>query len=202
MNIDSITELRYIIGVTFKKLLERKKISGYALSKGTGIPYTTVCDLINGKTSVKNISLKNAILISDFLKISIIDFARLESVELIAFRYFRNNTLSELKRMGYKGFIEKVLNSKEIDFYYKNNGLDRALYLLALIDYLCRIHKKPIYTKRYNDLRKEKLDSVCFIDNDLFSFTSIEEAERELRIHVIPEFKKFNIVEEDVFHVA
>ena len=188
--------------MTFKELLERKQISGYALSKGTGIPYTTVCDLINGKTNVKKISLKNALTISEYLKINIIDFAQLDSVELINFRYFRNNVLGELKRVGYNNFIKNVIRDKEIDFYYKNNGVDRALYLLALIDYLCRINKKPIYTDRYNKLRKEKLDKVCFVDNDLFHFETVEEAEDKLCIKVIPEFKKFNIVEEDVFNVV
>ena len=188
--------------MTFKELLENKKITGYALSKGTGIPYTTICDLLNGKTNVNNVSLRNALLIANYVNIDIRNFANLESVKLIEFRYFRNNVLEELKRLGYNQFIRNIIRNKEIDFYYKNNGADRALYLLALIDYLCRINKKPIYTDRYNLLRKEKLDKVCFADSDLFNFKTVEEVERVLHVVAIPEFKRFNILEEDVFNVA
>ena len=188
--------------MTFKDFLKLKKITGYALSKNTGISYTTISDLINGKTNIQNISLKHAIRISSFLKIDIHDLANMDTVNLVDFRYFRNNLLHELKNNNPIDFINKIIKQKEIDFYYKNNGVDRALYLLALIDYLCRINKKPIYTDRYNELRKEKLDKVCFVDDDLFHFETVEEAENKLCIKVIPEFKKFNIVEEDVFNVA
>ena len=144
--------------MTLKELLNHKNISGYSLSKGTGISYTTICDLINGKTNINNIALKHAILIADFLNIDVKELAKLSTIELVDFRYFRNSILSTLKRLGYKRFVESIVNSKEIDFYYKNNGLDRALYLLATIDYLNRINNKPVYSNRYNKLRKKRLE--------------------------------------------
>lgn len=186
----------------FKELLIEKQITGYALSKNTGIPYTTINDLINGRTIIQNISLKHAIKIADFLNVKIDDLAHLDKEELIEFRYFRNNALHELKSIGADNFIKKVIKEKEIDYYYKNNGKEYAYYLLALIDYLANMYGLNKFEKRYNDLRKEKLQKPFFVGSNLIHYNTVEEAEKEFGITVIPEFKKFNIIEEDVFNVA
>ena len=188
--------------MNFKQLLINKNVSGYALSKKTGIPYTTISDLVNAKTIIGNISFKNAVKIADALDIEVRDLLLLDNAELIEMRYFRNNVLQDYKLKGFVLFLKNIFSSKEIDFYYKNNGLDHALYLLAFVDYLCRINNQPINTKRYNELRTKKLDKPLFIGSDLVTFSSIEEAEKKLGIEVIPEFKKYNIIEEDVFNVA
>lgn len=186
----------------FKDLLLKEHITGYALSKNTGIPYTTINDLINGRTVIQNVSLKNAIKIAKFLNVKIDVLADLDKEDLIEFRYFRNNALHELKSIGPNSFIKKIIKEKEIDYYYKNNGKEYALYLLALIDFLANKYSIDRFEKRYNDLRKEKLEKPFFVGSDLISFKTIEEAERKLQIKTIPEFKKFNIIEDDVFNVA
>ena len=188
--------------MNFKELLKTKNISGYTLSKITNIPYTTISDLMNGKTNVKNISLKHALSIADCLRINVRFLSELDNPEFVDFRYFRNEYLNELKREGFEEFVAKIIKGKIIDYYYKNDGKDRALYLLALVDYLSRINNKPIYQNRYNQLRKQKLDKPLFVGSDLINFDSIEEAEDALKIKVIPEFKNMNIIEEDVFDVA
>lgn len=188
--------------MNFKQLLAKKEITGYSLSKNTGIPYTTINDLVNGKTIIQNISLKHAIEIAEYLNIDLLTLSKLESVSFVDFRYFRNSTLQELKRVGFKDFFYKITREKQIDYYYKNNGKEYAYYLLALIDYLCNKYHLPIYDKRYNDLRKEKLNRPFFVGNKIVQFDTIEEAEEKLKIQVIPEFKKYNIIEENVFNVA
>ena len=188
--------------MTFKELLIEKNITGYCLAKHTNIPYTTINDLINGKTIVQNITFKHALAISDFLKIDIRELSKIETFVPIEFRYFRNNLLNDLRRIGELEFINSIIKNKEIDFYYKNKAYKYAYYLLALIDYLCRISNKPKYTNRYNDLRKEKLEKPYFAGSELIVFESIEEAKKELSIEIIPEFAMFNIIEENVFNVA
>ena len=188
--------------MTFKQLLQSKNITGYQLSKKTNIPYTTICDLINGKTNIRNVSLKNAILIADFLSVDVRLLNELDPIEFIDFRYFRNNTLHELKRYGPHAFVAIIIKEKAIDYYYKNEGYSYAYYLLALIDYLCRITNQPIYTLRYNDIRKEKLEKAFFVGGGLIHFNTIEEAEESIGIKVIPEFAKYNIIENDVFNVV
>lgn len=188
--------------MNFRDLLAKKNTTGYALAKNTGIPYTTINDLINGKTIIQNVSLKHAILIADYLKVDVRSLMNLETAEPIEFRYFRNNVLHNLKRLGAVDFIDKITREKQIDFYYKNDSKEYAYYLLALIDYICDTYQLPVYSKRYNELRKEKLDQPYFVGSRLVKFNTIEEAEKKLQIKVIPEFKKYNIIEEDIFNVA
>ena len=197
-----ITAFRYNLCMNFKELLTKKKVTGYELAKNTGIPYMTINDLINGRTIIQNVSLKHALAISDFLNIDIQKLSKLDTIKPIEFRYFRNNLLSDLKRNKPLDFARKIISSKEIDYYYKNDSKEYAYYLLALIDYIFRIENEEIYTKRYNNLRKEKLNNPFFVGSKLVSFNTIEEAEKKLNIQVIPEFRNFNIIEEDVFNVA
>ena len=188
--------------MTFKELLLKKNISGYALSKNTGIPYTTINDLINGKTIVQNISLRHALELSSYLNIDIKKLAELDTVEFIEFRYFRNTVLQTLKEMGEIQFVNFVIKGKDIDYYYKNKGYEYAYYLLALIDYICKKNNIPIYQNRYNKIRKNKLTKPFFVGSNLFSFDSIEQAENELGVKTIPEFSKYNIIEVSTSDVA
>ena len=69
---------------------------------------------------------------------------------------------------GAKDLFNKIISEKLIDYYYKNNGKEYAYYLLALIDYLSNKYKIPKYEKRYNNLRKQKLNKpflICGLNN-------------------------------------
>lgn len=200
--VEYITELRYNLVMNFRSLLLKNNITGYALSKKSGIPYTTISDLLNNKTNIGNISLKNALSISEVLGVKVEELIKLEGDRPIEFRYFRNNTLNELRRIGELAFVKKIIKGKLIDYYHKNNEKDKALYLLALIDYLSIKNGEEIYKMRYNKYRKEKLDQTLMVGSNLFRYRSAEDAENDLGIKVIPEFKKYNIVEEDIYNVA
>lgn len=186
----------------FKELLKEKNITPYQLAKQTGIPYTTINDVINGKTLICNMRFKHVTQIMDVLDVDIDVIRSITEIETGEFRYFRNNVLMELKRSGATHFIKRLINGKYIDFYYKNNNLECALYLLALLDYLCATNGIPIYDKRYNTLRKMKLDKPFFAGYEWFNFLNMEEVESKLGIKLIPEFKKYNIVEDNIFNVA
>ena len=103
--------------MTFSELLKQKNITIYTLSKRSGIPYTTVNDLIRGKTSISNMSLKNAIAIAEVLNLNVYELLNIQCVQLIDFRYFRNSVLSDLKRKGINLFIKRIIAEKQIDFY-------------------------------------------------------------------------------------
>lgn len=151
--------------------------------------------LLNKQITIEEIYKES---LPEFLEHNIIE----SEIDTVPFRYFRNNTLHELKRLGPISFINMILEEKVIDFYWKRNDKEKALYLLALLDYLFRINNVSSDTRKYEYLRNAKIPTPLFVGGDSISFDSIEEAEHQMRITVIPEFKKFNIIEEDVFNVA
>ena len=53
----------------FKEYLKEKQITIYALAKGTGIPYSTVNDFVNGKTSIDRMQYGAVKAISNYLGI-------------------------------------------------------------------------------------------------------------------------------------
>lgn len=78
-----------------------------------------------------------------------------------------------------------------------------ALYLLAMLDYISRINEIPIGTK-YNQNRLAKLDDTIYPASILaqVSITSDASLLEESKAHSIPEFIRFNIVENEVFDIA
>lgn len=52
------------------KLMEQKAVTKYRLSQNSGVPYTTVCDICNGKTKLENCSVKTVYKIAEALGVS------------------------------------------------------------------------------------------------------------------------------------
>ncbi len=186
----------------FKELLTKKEISAYALAKEAGVPYSCVADLCTGKTATKNLSLEKACAIAKVLKIEPTELLALSHKDNVPFRYFRSNTLHELKRVGDNKFVSEVIRKRDIDYWNKNGELAKALYLLALIDHLCLVNGKPVYDKRFNALRRKKLDNPFFVGGKSNMFPSITEAEKAMGRIAMPDFAKYNIIEVDVRDVA
>lgn len=185
--------------MTLKRLIEEKQITAYRLSKKSDVPFSTISDLINGKTKPGNIRLSHALAICNALEISPEEFAKLEMPkDDVEFKYFRSNVLHDLKRKGDVQFIKYILHSKAIDTAYKRGDLECAFYLLALLEYLVKVNGLNYPIDRYQKLRSMTLPSVLFPGSDLISFSSIEEARNRMRIELIPEFAKYNIIEESV----
>lgn len=54
-------------------LIAEKQISKYNLSKSTGIPYSTISDICNGKTTLENCNAKTVYELSKFFDVSMED---------------------------------------------------------------------------------------------------------------------------------
>ena len=200
MNI--ITEFRYSICMDFKGFLDKAGMSAYRLAKLANVPYSCIADLCLNKTVTRNLTLEKACRISFALGIRPEKLLELKAETNLPMRYFRNNILHDLKQMGNNAFVDEILRRREIDGHYKNGDMAKALYLLALVDYLCTLANHPIYKKRYNQLRKLRLDKPCFVGSDIIQYNSIEEAEKSLGKAVIPEFAKYNIIETNIKDIA
>lgn len=57
----------------FKKLLEDRGITGYRLSKDTGIPYSTISDLMLGNTLIEKTNSATLYKLAKYLEMSMED---------------------------------------------------------------------------------------------------------------------------------
>lgn len=120
-----------------------------------------------------------------------------------SFEQFRSNTCHKLKAQGDLPFITQLLKSDQIRTYYERKWYPEALYLLAMLDHLSKLHGIPLCSN-YNDLRSAKLAQLLY-PSEVFLLSELlhsdfpkEEALRK----AIPEFMRFNIVECDIRNFA
>ena len=115
-------------------------------------------------------------------------------MERSSFEIFKSNICHLVKDKGELSFIRDMLCSDEVSKLYERKWYAECLYLLAMIDYLSRKNDIPLYNG-YDKLRTGKLDKVLYPSGDeSILIKSFDES--------IPEFKRFNIVENEIENVV
>lgn len=184
-------------------LIQEKQISKYRLAKETNIPYTTISDICNGKTTLENCNAKTVYELAKYFHYSMEELLYKANDIRFDFEAFKSNVCHELKLKGYKRFIKDNLMADKVNEYYEKKWYPEALYLLAMIDYLSRIHDIPLYTK-YNRLRTAKLSETIYPSGVISEavVTQDDSVYAKSLNESIPEFARFNIVENGVFDIA
>lgn len=120
-----------------------------------------------------------------------------------SFDTFKSNVCHRVKDIGDISFIIEILKSNIINEYFDKKWYAESLYLLAMIDYLSRINNVPLCTD-YDNLRTFRLEKVLYPTSALLdsSITNNPNLLREYYDNSIPEFKRFNIVENEVRDVV
>ena len=192
MNICDITNC---IGISFEDLVER-----------TGIPASTLSDIMSGRSDLSRCQAKTLQKLANGLELSMEELLDLEAVtqdlpapairpvhKLIAphaFVFFRNSMLYYLDRLGEEGFIRFIMEKKLIDYMYSQDSYPEALYLIGLIDYLCDKNELPRITC-YNLYRGETMEEPVFAQNGrvnpIVDYACFKD--------VIPQILKFNFIE-------
>lgn len=116
-----------------------------------------------------------------------------------SFEQFKSNVCHRLKSLGDIDFLIEVLESNAIRSYYDKSWYPECLYLLAMLDYLCRI--SSIATcKDYDDIRKTKLAERLYPSGIIALVASqCSDAPKQQALQeAIPEFLRFNIVENEI----
>lgn len=189
-------------------LMAAKCLTKYRLSKLTGIPYTTVNDLCNGKVRLEKCTAETVYRLSRVLGVSMEDIiepalkGESKMEQRSSFELYKSNVCHRVKDMGDLDFIISTLQSDEIRRLYEKQWYPESLYLLAMVDYLSRENDLPVCSN-YNDIREHSLSEIIYpasviaystaTNDNLFMKESWETA--------IPEFKHFNIVESEVRNV-
>jgi hypothetical protein len=112
---------------------------------------------------------------------------------------FRSNVCHRVRDMGELDFVVDTLQSEMIFHYWNENKQFQALYLLAMMDYLCRKNDIP-RCENYNELRSFCFKEPIYTRDVLLSSKLIpdKDIKEEARNNSILEFIRFNIVECDI----
>ncbi len=117
-------------------------------------------------------------------------------VQRIDFDLFKSNVCHRLKELGDLPFVVETLESRDIRDYYERAWYPESFYLLAMLDYLSRLHHLPLCTA-YADIRQQRLSRPLFPSSvlalDLMADST--QAQEDALQEAIPEFLHFNLVE-------
>ena len=184
--------------------LEKLNMTKYRLSKDSGVPQATINDICSGKADLEKCAAGTLFRLAKVLSISIEEILQSAGMEYrCAFETYKSNTCHQVKDMGDLNFITWLLEKDEIRKLYNRRWYPEALYLLAMLDYLSRENDIPLCT-RYDDIRTEKLKKPLFPAGILVT-GKVLQSEKPLRKaeeDAIPEFRRFNIMENEVRNVV
>ena len=84
--------------MTLKEILSEKKISLYQFSKETGIPYSTLSDIVNGKTNIDTCTISTMKKIADGLSVQSLQYGKCTTAA-----WDSNQPVFRAEQTGYAG---------------------------------------------------------------------------------------------------
>ena len=185
-------------------LMCEKGITKYKLSKESGVPYTTVSDICSGKTQLEKCSAETVYKMAKMLDVSMEELLAPHIEKRCSFDLFKSNVCHRVKTLNDIDFLIEVLEKDEIGLYYRRKWYAESLYMLAMVDYLSRLHDVPSCTQ-YDDLRLLKLEKPLY-PSSVLAMASVspngDQIKADAMKNAIPEFARFNIVECEVRDVV
>lgn len=188
--------------MTIQDILQEKNMSIYRLAKTSQIPYATVNDICNGKTRLEKCSAETVYRLAHALNVSMEELLAPCFIKRSSFENFKSTVCHRVKELGDINFIIDTLESQDIRTYYNRKWYPESLYLLAMLDYLSRENDVPICDD-YDDLRRCRLEKPVYPAGirALSAAAQDDAAIKEAAKTAIPEFMRFNIVENEVRNV-
>lgn len=189
--------------MTIQQALRNKKMSIYRLAKLSGVPYATVNDIVNCKTQLEKCSAETVYRLAKALEVPMEDILEPCLVKRCDFESFKSSICHRVKEQGDIDFIINTIESEDIRIYFDRKWYPESLYLLAMLDYLSRINDVPL-CEEYDDLRRLKLEKPVYPSSILVMSAAMkdESVMKDSFDKAIPEFKRFNIVENEVRNVV
>ena len=188
--------------MTIRKIMDDKNISRYRLSKNSGVPYTTITDIISGKAQLEKCAAETIYKIAKELGVPMETLLEPCFETRSSFELYKSNVCHQVKEKGDIQFIIDTLENNEVRRLYDKEWYPESFYLLAMLDYISRENGVPVCAD-YNDIRKCKLQETVYPAGILtaFAVSKSEDIKKEAYLDAIPEFRRFNIVENEVRNV-
>lgn len=185
-----------------ERILKEKNMSIYQCSKLSGIPYTTLSEVVRRKTNIGKCTAEMVYKLAKLLGVTVEELLQ-DSIDVRSdFEIFKSNICHLVKDKDEIDFIIEALQKDDIRKYWEKKWYPEAFYILAMVDYLSRLNDIPLCTK-YNDIRERSLKNTLFPRDILMAeklAMSPDIKEKSIR-ESIPEFIRFNIVESEIFNV-
>ena len=184
--------------------LKKQNLTKYRLSKESGVPQATINDICSGKTDPDKCAAGTLYRLAKVLGVSVEDILESAHQEYrSSFETFKSNICHHVKDMGDVDFMIGLLETDEIRVLYDKKWYPEAMYLLGMLDYLSRVNGIPLCT-RYNDIRSRRLKKKIFPAGVLVTSKVLktDEPMRKAEQEAIPEFRRFNIIENEVRNVV
>ena len=184
-----------------KNYLEKKNISIYQCAKLSGVPYATLNELCNHKSSIEKCHAGTLYKICKAIDVPMEQLLENCITPRIDFENFKSNMCQTVKH-GEEQFIIDVLKNKTVMKYWEKEWFPEAFYTLAMLDYLCRKNNIPLCST-YENLRHKKLSAIIYPQSVIaISLVLGEKILIKAKDESIPEFLRHNIVESEVESVA
>ena len=174
----------------------------YQCAKFSGIPYTTLSEVVRGKTKIEKCSAETVYRLSKILNVSMEELMTDSLEQRMDFEIFKSNVCHLVKDRDDLDFIITTLQADEINRYWNKNWYPEAFYLLAMVDYLSRLNDIPLCTK-YDDIRTQSLKEPLY-PRDITMAAKLSPDKKVMeksRREAIPEFLRFNIIESEIRNV-
>ena len=204
------------------ELMNACHMSRAELSARSNIPESTLRDILNGKAQLDRCEAATLYNIAYALDVSVEDIlegywdalerdapARIavhDDSSLMNFYVLADSMLGRLRATGDLAFIDGIDQNGWIERLYQGREYRCALFLLGMMDYLCR--KNGVrQVARYDEYRKARLDGPVYalrtlnVNDDDGAF---QRARTEAGDNAIPELGRYGIymTEEDIRHPA
>ena len=190
-------------------LLKEKQLSVYQCAKESQVPYTTLSDIVKGKTRIEKCTAETIYKLARTLHVTMEElltecFKEDENApNLRDFEIYKSNICHLVKDKGDIDFIIDTLKESQIRTYWERQWYRESFYLLAMVDYLSRENGLPLCND-YEDIRN------CTLPEPLYPWDvvlaaklddSLDMKEQCLK-EAIPEFLRFNIIESEIRNVC
>lgn len=194
--------------MVLKELLKAQNLSVYQCAKESKVPYTTLSDLVNGKSNIRKCSAETVYKLSKVFHVTMEELLgnyeknEPEIPHRNSFEIFKSNICHMVKDKGDIDFIVDILRGNEIRIYWDRKWYPESFYLLAMVDYLCHENDLPV-CRDYDDIRDHKLAEPIY-PKDVMLAVKLNPALDERKSswdNAIPEFLEYNIVEGEIRNV-
>lgn len=195
--------------MTINDYMKRVGISREELLETSGIPESTLSDILNGVSNIENCQSRTLRKLSKALSLPIEQIMKLEPVtdsmpnpafspfhtltSELDYQISRGLILRNLKVAGGTNLVAFVLQAKIVEQYYEDEDYAAALFLIGLVDLICDEQGMPRVT-RYDAYRGDMMAKPLYPVKSNFAQLSDNE-KSDMRNNALPQLARFNIIE-------